>query len=102
MLGWIVLILIAWVFVNWTAAYLALFKAELLAALMLVLQRSIKKGKTDTENKDHYLYLYRKAMVLSNPCTNRGMTEPAEAQRSVKLCCSLAYQHSLQSSAVLD
>lgn len=32
------------------------FKAELLAALMLVLQRSIKKGKTDKENKDNYLY----------------------------------------------
>jgi len=30
MLGWIVLILIAWVFVNWTAAYLALSKLSYL------------------------------------------------------------------------
>ena len=29
-------------------------------------------------------------MVLSNPCTNNGMTQPAEGQCSVKLCCSLA------------
>ena len=90
MLGWIVLILIAWVFVNWTAAYLALFKAELLAALMLVLQRSITKRKVRQGSKDNYRYGDRGATVLSNPCTNNGMTESVEAKQSVKLRCSLA------------
>ena len=33
MLGWIVLILIAWVFFNWSAAYVALAKLKLPAAL---------------------------------------------------------------------
>ncbi len=38
------------------SSLLGAFKAELLAALMLVLQRSINKGKTNMENKDNYLY----------------------------------------------
>lgn len=54
---------------------------------MLVLQRSSKTGKTDKGNKDNYPYGYRGATVLSHLCADNDMTQPAEAQRSVKLCC---------------